>query len=405
MILQVWKPEFERPGRHFVYTSRYTRFFVKILEQLSDRASLEGLSKRVRKRAGEFHEHADVWQEICTAYLKVLRRYGSVPVAFETTVFSGINHDEFLARKEPLEKWCQDVKAKNATLEVLRDAIELKKTNGSLMKPGAIDDLIGDAYAYLYDTIGLDLWKRQTQELQLQKEVADAKAAERKQANADRNPMMSLTHLMNLDGANADSPSSTADTPTGADAAVPSSSQPDAPPAAARRKVGVGRREIRLCADACVSKPAPAPLQAAPSTTPRQRVQIIIPSRKELGLGPAGNGHDSGDDESELSDIDEDVVNEGLANAGIRPMFPGLLPLESRSRSESGDDADEDGPDDDDEAAGDVEDELDEGAEDAVMGEDGDGLDVLGSQATQETVAEPRSPLAEQISDGAGTHA
>ena len=73
MTLQVWKPEHERAGRHFVYTSRYVSFFVRLLVQLGDRASLEALTKRVRKKAGEYVGFGKLWQDICLAYLKVGR--------------------------------------------------------------------------------------------------------------------------------------------------------------------------------------------------------------------------------------------------------------------------------------------------------------------------------------------
>lgn len=73
MTLQVWKPEHERPGRHFVYTTRYVSFFVRVLVQLGDRASLEALTKRVRKKAGEYVGFAKLWHDICLAYLKVRR--------------------------------------------------------------------------------------------------------------------------------------------------------------------------------------------------------------------------------------------------------------------------------------------------------------------------------------------
>lgn len=71
MAIQVWKPENERPGRHFVYTTRYTRFFLRLCVQLNDRVSLEALAKRVRKKPHEFYEHTRLWQEICVSYLKV----------------------------------------------------------------------------------------------------------------------------------------------------------------------------------------------------------------------------------------------------------------------------------------------------------------------------------------------
>lgn len=71
MVLQVWKPENERPGRHFVYTTCYLRFFVRILVQLGDRQNLELLARRLRRKPHEFFDHIKLWQETCTAYLKV----------------------------------------------------------------------------------------------------------------------------------------------------------------------------------------------------------------------------------------------------------------------------------------------------------------------------------------------
>ena len=71
MTIQVWKPENERPGRHFVYTARYVSFFVKLLVETNDRANLEALGKRMRKKAGDFVDHLKVWTEICTKHLNV----------------------------------------------------------------------------------------------------------------------------------------------------------------------------------------------------------------------------------------------------------------------------------------------------------------------------------------------
>ena len=71
MTIQVWKPEFEHPGRHFVYTTRYVYFFVSLLCQLGDRAGLDQLLRRVRKRQGDFFNHTKLWEDICIAYFKV----------------------------------------------------------------------------------------------------------------------------------------------------------------------------------------------------------------------------------------------------------------------------------------------------------------------------------------------
>jgi hypothetical protein len=357
MMMNVWKPENERPGRHFVYTTKYADMFIKILEVLEDRPLFDALARRVRKKTGEFFEHSNLWQNLCTAYLKVLRNHGQIPIAQETAIFSGINHEDFLRRKEYLEAWCHDpVNANHPVLETMQETIELKKMNGSLMKAAPLDDLIGDAFAYLYDTVGRRLWtvEEANDEAAKREEMAKEQALTSSNTVPERNPMMNLSNLMNLDGV-ADSkpiplatlksiPDGTATPPTGDQALV------------SRRKIGVGRREVRLCAEACVAKisttASTVTSTANEPTRPRQEVSVVIETRRSAsrpstkgGLHTAdgsieGSIHDSADDESEseLSDVDEDVVNEGhvsfstttsTAKAKSKPLpppplFPGL---------------------------------------------------------------------------------
>lgn len=71
MTIQVWKPEFERPGRHFVYTTRYVYFFVTLLDQLSDRASLDQLLRKIRKKQSDFVNHTRLWEDVSTTYARV----------------------------------------------------------------------------------------------------------------------------------------------------------------------------------------------------------------------------------------------------------------------------------------------------------------------------------------------
>lgn len=71
MTMQIWRPENERGGRHFVYTTRYAYFFIKLLNQLKDRAGLEMLIRRMKKKPGDFLNHAKLWEDICSTYTKV----------------------------------------------------------------------------------------------------------------------------------------------------------------------------------------------------------------------------------------------------------------------------------------------------------------------------------------------
>lgn len=154
MAVQVWKPEYERPGRHFVYTLRYTKFFIDLLDFTADKVNFEALAKRVRRKQTDFFQHSELWKDLCTRYLRMLRRMGNVSEGQEDSAFKSVNQEDFSALAARMEAWCQSPSTQHSVLDVLRDAIELKRLNNGLMKPTMIDDLIGDSYAMLYTTVG-----------------------------------------------------------------------------------------------------------------------------------------------------------------------------------------------------------------------------------------------------------
>jgi hypothetical protein len=325
--LQIWKPDTERPGRHFVYTARYTRMFVKILKQLKDRVWLDILARRVRKKPHDIFEHSLVWQDLCATYLLLLRAHAEIAEGLEVSTFSNIAHEDFLLRKEPLEKWMQaQDTGTSAALDVLREVQELKKVNQGLMKTGTIDDLIGDSYAHLFNTTGKQLWDEQ--ERNKQSEEADPSATNQ---NPSRPEAIDLAHLMNVNG--ADESGSTAQ----------ATAAPETAPV--RRKIGVGRREIRNCAEGCYQKASSqtnATSKAGEPAEPRLKAFVEITRQHVTSADPPtvnsapGSIHDSADDESELSELEEEDEEEEEEEPTVkqspfvhRPMFPGLASFSS----------------------------------------------------------------------------
>ncbi|QIW95291.1 hypothetical protein AMS68_000809 [Peltaster fructicola] len=311
MVLQVWRPEAERAGRHFVYTARYTKFFVHILELLKDRANLEMLARRVRRRPNEIFEHSAVWQDIISAYLRLLRERGQLQEGLETSAFSNIVHEEFVLRKEPLEKWMQtQEEGSHIVLDVLREVTELKKINANGMKTGPIDDLIGDAYAFLYSTVGKGLWdEHQLTELKKQQ------SPEANIENTVNNPMH-IASILSLDGASG---TSTKPEPT---------PEPEAAPT--KRRMGIGRREIRSAAEACLHKAATSASKAQAPVEKARAASVMKPeqsSEQVMDTSAPGSVVDDADDESELSEL-EDAGTEGSLGGGeqdaSKPVFPGL---------------------------------------------------------------------------------
>nr|OQO26575.1 hypothetical protein B0A51_06766 [Rachicladosporium sp. CCFEE 5018] len=337
MALQIWRPEAERAGRHFVFTTRYVEFIIQCLEQLKDRTSMEMLAKRIRKRTAEYFEHTALWQKLCNAYLRLMRSHAALSEGLETSTFSAVTHEDFDERKVPLQDWMQDTEAGvSPALDVLREVQELKKTNGGLVKVAPIDDLIGDAYAFLFNTIGKTLW------LEEQRVKAEelARQPPKVPTPPPRNPAMDFSHIMNsimgVDGALDQPTEPVVPAPTPVVAAV--EAQP------ARRKPGIGRREIRTCAEGCFPKATAQNGTRVVGPTPdHPRVQVVINSSR-IDLGGAVSAdtsappsvHDDADDESDLSEFEEEVQEQR------KPMFPGLAVI-GAEESEGFDTAEEGG--------------------------------------------------------------
>lgn len=161
--LSIWRPENERPGRHFVFASQYTMFYVDLLEHLDDRATLEVLAKRVRRLANGLFRHADIWQHVLIAYLKVLRRTGDVADQADEEVFKNVSYDEFNTYSQRLEVYCNTKETTaTPTLELLREIYELRRLNGGLAKTPLVDDLLADTYAKLYAELVPEILKQLT---------------------------------------------------------------------------------------------------------------------------------------------------------------------------------------------------------------------------------------------------
>ncbi|KAF2672690.1 hypothetical protein BT63DRAFT_382587 [Microthyrium microscopicum] len=329
MALQVWKPEHERPGRHFVYTTRYVRFFIELLEKTGDRANYELLVRRLRKKVNDYCEHKELWLEVGTKYLKMLRHAAEVPVGYEDIIFKTINHEEFLQRATALDDWCAKTPSNN-TLDLLREVVELKKLNASYMKGAPIDDLMADIYAQLYQTVALTL---------------SIGAGSSVKAEAD-------------DATGIAEPSSKS----------------------SGRAKGVGRRELTKRAEAAGTMAAPLSARATDKETPMDRSLLMVRrprngSEHESGPdGASGGGDgisakasvmDDADDESELSDIEEPEDIEDIKDSLNSPLRKALEAEQAAREQEEHEDEEE-------EEEGDEE----QGNEGQFDGEEGDGEEM-----------------------------
>lgn len=315
MVVQVWKPENERSGRHCVYMKRYVFWMIKLLWILEDTLNMGALVKRVRKKQLEYYNFTDVWSECCVVYSRLLRQTGQIALN-QDEALKPIPSDDVPPIADALHAWCSDPSSSHPALDCLREASELKKLNSNLMKPAVIDDLINDAWATLFLQVGMYL------------PLPPPPPEPRSQGP------MSLNNLVsNMDGTGIvyfPAP------------AVEATSRP--------RNKGISRREITRYAEAAVARipEASRPLPVSRSkmgdqqvvsrrnstinSIPEPRAAMVLREEEaKEGEGESsapGSLHDSADDESDLSDA-PDTSDEV-------PMFPNLKDTSTAPRSEGG---------------------------------------------------------------------
>ena len=292
-----------------------------------------------------------------------------VPNDYSDSAFKNISHDLFVQNADRLETWTQQpstTATKAPELDLMREAIELKKTNANLMKPAVIEDFIADVYASLFQRMTPELIGLENEE--------------------ESRSRMRVDHLMNFEKPAASTPSPD-----------PAGKADDIAPPRQRIR-GVGRKELQKRAEALMIRPAttqavtktpksPAPPSSELPPTPRSTIQVVINQRgpRNDNSSIPGSLHDSADDESELSD-----VGDAPDSAKATPLFPDLgdsksgADEEGRDGSDRGDERGEDDVDaEEQEQAG----RLDEEEEDAGNGDD--DVDEEGEGEGEETYHTP----------------
>lgn len=189
---------------------------------------------------------------------------------------------------------------------MLREAVELKKLNNNLMKVTMLEDLTADIYARLFE---------------------ENRPRFAEQANEENRERMKVDHiLMNTDGATDETTPAT------------SAPQSEAPNPPRGRTKGIARRDIQKRAEAIVTRharPAAAKTTTAaaeeekPPSAAVARLSTVNTSRDAATEGASAaqssvpaSLHDSADDESELSEIDDEKLDKLKTDQSTTAIFP-----------------------------------------------------------------------------------
>ena len=231
--------------------------------------------------------------------VQVIRRAGNVTEGRDDKVFKPLGWDDFVQNTARLENLPNLSPESIFLMEVIRDVVDIKKLNNHLMKVTMFEDLIADLYSRLYEINMPQIFDRTDEETKEKMKVDNI--------------------LATYDGASDAVPPPAA-----------ASSDPLQPPQPRGRTKGIARKDIQKRAEAIVNRrlsPRTMTLgriTTAVATPPRVMRAASVehaehPAKDKLReIDDTGSGqhssipnsvHDSADDESELSEIDDERLS------------------------------------------------------------------------------------------------
>ncbi|KAJ3282645.1 Histone transcription regulator 3 [Borealophlyctis nickersoniae] len=157
-VAYFWKPEFERPGKHFVYLHKYTLFMLQLLKETNDAETLRQMCRRLRKGDDVLLEPKAVWT---VAYDSLLEVLSATADGEGCTRLSGtMSKAEFDSRAAEVEARIFEAAGTGTDsicserLKTLHQAFELKKLNEGAEDEEALNLLLADTYSSLFLDFG-----------------------------------------------------------------------------------------------------------------------------------------------------------------------------------------------------------------------------------------------------------
>ncbi|RGP60536.1 histone transcription regulator 3 [Fusarium sporotrichioides] len=304
MVMNVWKCDAERPGRHHVYTEQYVRFMTKLLVIMNDRGNLEQLLRRLRKKGADFYHFTDLWQSCCMAYLKLLRQgYNVSPVVDDA--FKALSSEEFEVIGERIADWAASDGAEVPLFNCMKETIELKKLNANLMKVAPIDDLLNDCYSRIYSEIAKTLPGPDPSKVVEERQHAKEVAAQLEAAQTEAKVTSSLATILNAPNGQ--------ESITGTATPMETEKQEAAPRS---RKTGVRRPDILRKAEQAVVRALEAPKlsKSRVGSVSSGKRSSRTPNQRASDAGSEEEGADSQLRREAGHDVDVDMKDAGDEN-------------------------------------------------------------------------------------------
>lgn len=133
-LVNIWKPDYERPGKHFVFTHNYVMFYLELLKYDKDAQSIGLLTKKLRRFSSGM-AYIGKANDVATSYFIecVTKKYLLHDKVYTESYMGNINYNDFVKYSQEIVDNSKAADIAEDILEVLKIAYQLKKGTNSVV--------------------------------------------------------------------------------------------------------------------------------------------------------------------------------------------------------------------------------------------------------------------------------
>ncbi|KAI5960936.1 HIR3 [Candida pseudojiufengensis] len=154
-LVSIWKPESERPGKHFLYTLQYIKFYIEILKQKKDLNSLIVMIPKLRRSSSIMVNLYNAWELLCSSICIIIRNAVNVDETFTFTdnFINNLPHSVFSLNQKSMFDFLEHKEIPDELIPTFcfLDALnDVKKSNNGYGPTSLIDDTIVTLFFKIY---------------------------------------------------------------------------------------------------------------------------------------------------------------------------------------------------------------------------------------------------------------
>ncbi|RLV94897.1 Histone transcription regulator 3 [Spathaspora sp. JA1] len=154
-LISIWKPEHERPGKHFYYTFQYIQFYIELLNSKQDIISLITMLPKLRRSNSIMINLYVAWEGLCSSVCKLIRKSMDIgeSFTFTETIINNLSYQSFTVN---VKSFMELMNEKGIPRELephvcfLHALNDMKKYNNGFGPTSLIDDTIVGVYFKIY---------------------------------------------------------------------------------------------------------------------------------------------------------------------------------------------------------------------------------------------------------------